>query len=164
MYVLEQFESIDDVVCILVILIHVVCLYHRKKKITNYIKQVWPLGSPAPRFRNNPDATKKMHTVVDKLAKDEEFTLPRLGLGRNAIMQIICKHMDERRRKESEQLDVPGMPSPVSGSESDTSSYVSGDSPESDEAKSNKLEDYNNTGEPCIFWIQLFWYILCCDN
>lgn len=164
MYVLEQFESIDDVVCILVILIHVVCLYHRKKKITNYIKQVWPLGSPAPRFRNNPDATKKMHTVVDKLAKDEEFTLPRLGLGRNAIMQIIRKHMDERRRKESEQLDVPGMPSPVSGSESDTSSYVSGDSPESDEAKSNKLEDYYNTGEPCIFWIQLFRYILCCDN
>lgn len=118
----------------------------KKKKITNYIKQVWPLGSPAPRFRNNPDATKKMHAVVDKLAKDVEFTLPRLGLGRNAIMQIIRKHMDERRRRESEELDVPGMPSPASSSESDTSSYVSGDSPESDEAKPNKLEDYYNTG------------------
>lgn len=95
MYVLEQFESIDDVVCILVILIHVVCLYHRKKKITNYIKQVWPLGSPAPRFRNNPEATKKMLVVVDTLGKDKGFTLPRLALGRNAILQIIHKHMDE---------------------------------------------------------------------
>lgn len=98
---------------------------------------------------------KKMHAVVDKLAKDEEFTLLRLGLGRNAVMQIIRKHMDKRRRKESEELDVPGMPFPVSSSESDTSSYVSGDSPESDGAKSNKLEDYYNTGEPCV---------LCCDN
>ena len=96
-----------------------------------------------------------MHAVVDKLAKDEEFTLPRLGLGRNAVMQIIRKHMDERRRKESEELDVSGMPSPVSSSESDTSSYLSGDSPESDGRKSSKLEDYYNTGEPCV---------LCCDN
>jgi len=138
-----------------VILIHAVCLYYRKKEINNYIKQVWPLGSPAPRFRNNPDATKKMHAVVDKLAKDEEFTLLRLGLGRNAVMQIIGKDMDERQHKESEELDVSGMPSSVSSSESDTSSYVSGDSPESDGGKSNKLEDYYNTGEPCV---------LCCDN
>ena len=90
--------------------------------------------------------------------------LTRLALGMNAIMQIIRKHMNERRRKESGELDVSGMPSPASSSESDTSSYVSGDSPESEEAKSNKLEDYYNVGEPCIFWIQLFWYILCCDN
>ena len=82
MYVLEQFESIHDVVWILVILIHAAPLYHRKKKITNYNKQV-------PRFRNNPDVTKKVHAVVDALAKDEEYTLPRLGLKRNAIMQII---------------------------------------------------------------------------
>lgn len=106
------------------------------------------MGSPAPRFRNNPEATKKMLVVVDTLAKDEEFTLPRLGLRRNAIMQIIRKHMDERRRKESEQLEVTGKLSTVSGRESDTSSNVSGSSPESDEAKSNKLEDYYNTGEP----------------
>lgn len=152
-------------VCILVILIHISPLYHRKKKITNYIKQVWPLGSPAPRFRNNPDASKRMHVVVDTLAKDEEFTLPRLGLRRNAIMQIIRKHMDERRRKESEQLEETGKLSPVSSSESESnSSNVSGDSPESNGAKSNKLEDYYNTGETCIFWIQFFWYILCCDN
>lgn len=134
----------------------------RKSPITSNRFGLWGLQHQG--FEITQMQQKKMHTVVDKLAKDEEFTLPRLGLGRNAIMQIIRKHMDERRRKESEQLDVPGMPSPVSGSESDTSSYVSGDSPESDEAKSNKLEDYYNTGEPCIFWIQLFWYILCCDN
>ena len=97
------------------ILIHAAPLYHRKKKITNYNKQV-------PRFRNNPDVTKKVHAVVDALAKDEEYTLPRLGLKRNAIMQIIRKHMDDRRRKESEQLEVAGMSSPVSGSESDASS------------------------------------------
>ena len=39
------------------------------------------------------------------------------------------------------------MPSPVGSSESDTSNYVSGDSPESDGAKSDKSEDYNNIGE-----------------
>lgn len=156
MYVLKQFESTRDGVSILVILIHVVCLYHRKKKITNHIKQVWPLGSLAPRFWNNPHATKKCML--------SSTNLPRLALEMNAIMQIIPKHMNERRRKESGELDVSGMPSPASSSESDTSSYVSGDSPESEEAKSNKLEDYYNAGEPCIFWIQLFWYILCCDN
>jgi len=53
------------------------------------------LGSPAPRFRNNPEATKKMLVVVDTLGKDKGFTLPRLALGRNAILQIIHKHMDE---------------------------------------------------------------------
>ena len=41
---------------------------------------------------------------------------------------------------------------------------MSGDSPESDGAKPNKLEDYYNAGESCVFWIQLFWYSLCCDN
>ena len=130
-------------------------LYHRKKKI-NYIKQVWPLGSPAPRFRNNPEATKRMLVVVDTLAKDEGFTLPRLVLGRNAIMQIIRKHMDERPRKESEQLEATGKLSPVSSNESDTTSNMSGDSPESDEAKSNKFEDYCNTAKPCIFQIPSF--------
>lgn len=80
-------------------------------------------------------------------------------------MQIIRKHMDERRRKESEQLEVTGKLSPVSSSESDSASNVSGSSPESDEAKSNKVEDYYNTGEPCISIFQIpFWYILCCDN
>lgn len=135
----------------LVILSLAAPLYYRKKRITNYIKQVWPPGSPAPRFRNNLEATKRMLTVVDTMAKDEEFTLGRLGLGRNAIMQIIRKHMDERRRKESEQLEATGKLFPVSGSESDTTSNVSGDSPESDEGKSTKLEDYYNTGEPYMY-------------
>lgn len=135
----------------LVILSLAAPLYYRKKRITNYIKQVWPPGSPAPRFRNNLEATKRMLIVVDTIAKDEEFTLGRLGLGRNAIMQIIRKHMDERRRKESEQLEATGKLFPVSGSESDTTSNVSGDSPESDEGKSTKLEDYYNTGEPYMY-------------
>ena len=69
-------------------------------------------------------------------------------------MQIIRKHTDERRRKESEQLEVTGKLSPVSSSESDTASNFSGSSPESDEAKLNKLEDYYNTGEPCISLFQ----------
>ena len=73
-----------------------------------------------------------MLVVVDTLAKDEEFTLPRLRMQRNAIMQIIRKHTDERRRKESEQLEVTGKLSPVSSSESDTASNLSGSSPESD--------------------------------
>ena len=72
--------------------------------------------------------------------------------------------MDVRWRKESEELDVPAMPSPVGSSESDTSNYVSGDSPESDGAKSDKSEDYNNIGELWIFGTYLLWYILCCDN
>ena len=104
-----------------------------------------------------------MLDIVDTLAKDEEFCLPRLGLRRNAIMQIIRKHMDERRRKEAEQLEVTGILSAVSSNESDTASNVSGDSPESDDAKSNILEDYYNTGEPCLFQIP-FWYILCCHD
>lgn len=66
-------------------------------------------------------------------------------------MQIIRKHMDERRRKESEQLEGTGLLSAVSSSESDTASNVSGSSPESDESKSNKLEDYYNTGKPCMY-------------
>ena len=138
---------------ILVILSFAAPLYYRKKRITNYIKQVWPPGSPAPRFRNNLEATKRMLTVVDTLAKDQEFTLERLGLGRNAVMQIIRKHMDERRCKESEQLEATGKLFPVSSSESDTTSNVSGDSPESDEGKSMKLEDYHNTGKPYMYYI-----------
>ena len=80
-------------------------------------------------------------------------------------MQIIRKHMDERRRKESEQLEATGKLSPVSGSESDSTSNVSGDSPESDEGKPAKLEDYYNTGESYMYIFRyLFWDILCCDN
>ena len=60
-------------------------------------------------------------------------------------MQIIRKHMDERRRKESERLEATGKL--ASSSESDSTSNVSGDSPESDEGKPTKLEDYYNTGE-----------------
>jgi len=44
----------------------------------------------------------------------------------------------------------------VSSSESETTSNTSGDSPESDEAKSNKLDDYYNTGEPCVIQIATF--------
>lgn len=61
--------------------------------------------------------------------------------------------MNERRRKEFAELDVFGMLYFVSSSESDILSYVSGDSLESEEVKLNKLEDYYNVGELCIFWI-----------
>lgn len=67
-----------------------------------------------------------MLTVFDTLAKDQDSTLTRLGLGRNAIMHIIWKHTDERRCKESEQLEATGKLSPVRGSESDSTSTMSG--------------------------------------
>lgn len=97
-----------------------------------------------------------MLTVVDTLAKDEEFTSGRLGLGRSAIMHIIQKYLDEGRHKESEQLEATGKMFPVSGSESGTTSNVSGDSPESDEGKSTKLEDYYNTGESYMYILDTF--------
>ena len=76
-------------------------------------------------------------------------------------MQIIRKHMDERQRKESEQLEATGKLSPVSGSESDSTSNVSGDSPESDEGKPAKLEDYYNTGESYMYIFRYLSGIFC---
>ena len=77
---------------------------------------------------------------MDNLAKDEEFILQRLGLGANAITQIIRKHMDERRRKELEGLEASGkLNSSLCSSESNTDS------------EENKFEDYFNTGKPCLF-------------
>lgn len=47
--------------------------------------------------------------IIGTLAKNEKFTSPRLGLWSNAIMQIICKHMDEKQKKESEQVELTGQ-------------------------------------------------------
>ena len=93
---------------------------------TNYIKKTWPLDSPAPRFRNNPEGMKAFQDVVDTLSRNEDYTFPKAGLGSNAIAQIIRKHMDERRRKETEM-----RLSPSSRSELSDASSTSGESPES---------------------------------
>lgn len=51
----------------------------QEEEITNYIKKTWPLDSPAPRFRNNPEGMKAFQEVVDTLSKDEDYTLPKAG-------------------------------------------------------------------------------------
>lgn len=69
---------------------------------------------------------KAFQEVVDTLSRNEDYTFPKAGLGSNAIAQIIRKHMDERRRKETEM-----RLSPSSRSELSDASSTSGESPES---------------------------------
>lgn len=137
--------------------------YHRKKKITNYIKQIWPSGSPASKFWNSPEANKKLLQTVDKLAKDEEFSMSRLGLRANAITQIIRKHMDEWRRKESEGLEATGkLNSSLCSSESDTAIDTSRES--TTDSEDNKFEDYFNTGKPWFFILSTFCTFILLQN
>ena len=85
--------------------------------------------------------------IVDQLAKDEEFSMPRLGLRANAITQIICKHMDERQQKESEGIEATGkLNFSLCSSESDTASNTSRGS--TTDREDNKFEDCFNTGKP----------------
>ena len=128
----------------------------RKKKITNYVKKIWPPELPAPRFRNNPGTTKQMLEVVETLSNDNEYTFPDAGLGRSAIMDIIRKHMDERRRKDTE-LKRNGF---SSQSETDTSphSTPSGSASSSDsdnKHKAMKVDHYFNAGKACAFHVNL---------
>lgn len=84
---------------------------------------------------------KAFQEVVDTLSQDEDYTFPKAGLGSNAA-QIIRKHMDERRRKETEM-----RLSPSSRSELSDASSTSGESPESGEKlKGTQLDDYFNEG------------------
>ena len=86
---------------------------------------------------------KAFQEVVDTLSKDEDYTLPKAGLGSTAIAQIIRKHMDERRRKETEMRQ-----SPSSHSESDASSTSGENSPGSGEkCKATQVDDYFNKGK-----------------
>lgn len=92
---------------------------------------------------------KAFQEVVDTLSQDEDYTFPKAGLGSNAIAQIIRKHMDERRRKETEM-----RLSPSSRSELSDASSTSGESPESGEKlKGTQLDDYFNEGRGNLsFW------------
>ena len=89
-------------------------------------KKNWPMDSPTPRFRNNPEGMKEFQEVVDTLFKFEDCTFPKAGLGRYAITQIIRKHMDERRRKETDKKQ-----STSSHTESEASSTRGENRPES---------------------------------
>lgn len=80
-----------------------VCL-SRKARIINFIKETWPTDKPAPKFRSNEANRRKLYEIVDKLSKDEKYTMPNSGLKYNAICELIRKHMMERRRKESDVL------------------------------------------------------------
>lgn len=42
--------------------------------------------------------------VTDKLGDQESYDFPKGGLGKKAIEEIICKWMQERRRKENDPL------------------------------------------------------------
>lgn len=103
------------------------------------------MDSPTPRFRNNPEGMKAFQEVVDTLSKDEDYTFPKAGLGSNAIAQIIRKHMDERRRRETDMKQ-----STTSHSESDASS-TSGE-----KCKAKQLDDYYNKGKIIILVILRF--------
>ena len=109
------------------------------------------MDSPTPMFRNNPEGMKAFQEVVDTLSKDEDYTFPKAGLGSNAIAQIIRKHMDERRRRETDMKQ-----STTSHSESDTSSTSGENSPESGEkCKAKQLDDYYNKGKIIIILVIL---------
>ena len=79
---------------------------------------------------------KAFQEVVDTLSQDEDYTFPKAGLGSNAIAQIIRKHIDERRRKETEM-----RLSPSSRSELSDASSTSGE-----KLKGTQLDDYFNEG------------------
>ena len=119
----------------------------RKKKITNFIKKIWSPELPAPKFRNNPETTRKLQEVVETLANDTEYTFPEAGLGRNVIMEIIRKHMDERRRKESEVKLQSGLSSSQSESDSSSPSQSGHSSCNGKKHKEMKLDDYFNAGK-----------------
>ena len=119
----------------------------RKKKITNFIKKIWSPELPAPKFRNNPETTRKLQEVVETLANDTEYTFPEAGLGRNAIMEIIRKHMDERRRKESEVKLQSGLSSSQIESDSSSPSQSGHSSCNGKKHKEMKLDDYFNAGK-----------------
>ena len=76
----------------------------RKKKIIASAKTIWPLDKPTQWFRNNAENTKKLMEVTDKLGDQESYDFPKGGLGKKAIEEIICKWMQERRRKENDPL------------------------------------------------------------
>lgn len=100
---------------------------------------------------------------MDKLAKDEEFIMSRLGLRANAITQIIRKHMDEWRRKESEGLEATGkLNSSLCSSESDTAIDTSRES--TTDSEDNKFEDYFNTGKPWLFILSTFCTFILLQN
>ena len=119
----------------------------RKKKISNCIKKIWSPELPAPKFRNNPETTKKLQEVVETLANDSEYTFPEAGLGRNATMEIIRKHMDERGRKESEVKLQSGLSSSQSESDSSSPSQSGHSSCNGKKHKEMKLDDYFNAGK-----------------
>lgn len=93
---------------------------------------------------------KAFQEVVATLSKDDDYTFRKAGLGSNAIAQIIRKHMDERRRRETEMKQ-----SPSSQSESDASSTSGENSPEGEEkrCKATQLDDYFNKGKIIILVI-----------
>ena len=106
---------------------------------------MWPLDSPAPRFRSNAEGAKQLMKAVETLSNDVDFTFPKAGLGSNAITQLIRKHMDERRRNET---DLRPLLSSSSRSESDTSSTSGENSPENEErCKGTQLDDYFISGK-----------------
>ena len=80
---------------------------------------MWPANSPPPKFRNNQENSQKLMKVVDELSSKDEFTFKRLGLGRNAIAQLIRKHMDERRRAEADLRQNKLLTSGTSDSSTD---------------------------------------------
>ena len=113
------------------------------------------MDSPTPMFRNNPEGMKAFQEVVDTLSKDEDYTFPKAGLGSNAIAQIIRKHMDERRRRETDIKQ-----STTSHSESDASSTSGDNSPESGEkCKAKQLDDYYNKGKIIIIILVILRFI-----
>lgn len=76
----------------------------RKARIIKVVKETWPTDQPVPKFRSNEANTQKLHELAEKLARDEEYSMPDAGLKYNAISELIRKHMMERRRRDSDAL------------------------------------------------------------
>lgn len=96
-----------------------------RKKIFAFVKTVWPLDKPTPWFRNHTENTKKLMEVTDQLGDQESYTFPIAGLGKKAIEEIMCKWMQERRRKENYPLSLSSYQDSGGNSSSSSSSILS---------------------------------------
>lgn len=77
---------------------------------------MWPEDQLAPWLRGNNKNTKKLVQTVEQLDLDETYTFTKGGLGRNAIEEIIWKHMQDRRCKENDPILSEGSDSDSNGS------------------------------------------------
>lgn len=81
------------------------------------------MDKPTPKFRTSEELTKQLNEMAEKLASDDHYCMPSAGLGKLAIINIIRRHMMERRRKDTDPLINSSLED--TSAQSDTSSSCS---------------------------------------